>query len=104
MFSSAQAIPDGMVIMHSCDNRKCTNPSHLRLGLPKDNVVDAASKGRMARGEKNGGGRKLTEEAVREILATKGMVGSTTMGRKFGVDRHTVQVIRAGKIWKHVQL
>lgn len=41
-------IPNGMVILHSCDNPACVNPAHLRTGTMKDNSVDAASKGRIA--------------------------------------------------------
>jgi len=29
---SAKSIPDGLVVMHSCDNRKCINLKHLKLG------------------------------------------------------------------------
>jgi hypothetical protein len=39
-------IPDGMFVMHTCDNVKCINPNHLRLGTPQDNVDDMISKGR----------------------------------------------------------
>jgi len=40
------AIPEGMVICHHCDNRKCFNEDHLFLGTPNDNVQDMANKGR----------------------------------------------------------
>lgn len=44
--ANSVAIPDDLVVMHSCDNRLCQNPSHLSLGTPKDNVHDCIAKGR----------------------------------------------------------
>ena len=40
------SIPDGMMILHSCDNRRCVNPEHLRIGTAKDNAADAIARGR----------------------------------------------------------
>lgn len=40
-------IPDGRVVMHSCDNRKCVSPYHLSLGTQRDNLLDAKRKGRL---------------------------------------------------------
>jgi len=39
-------IPDGMLVMHACDNRRCVNPSHLSIGSYADNNHDMMSKGR----------------------------------------------------------
>jgi hypothetical protein len=43
-----EAIKEGNVIIHSCDNRSCCNPEHLSQGTQKANMQDASSKGRMA--------------------------------------------------------
>lgn len=39
-------IPEGMVIMHMCDNPACVNPEHLRAGTSEENVHDMLRKGR----------------------------------------------------------
>lgn len=33
-------IPEGMHILHTCDNPECTNPDHLYAGTNDDNVRD----------------------------------------------------------------
>lgn len=43
-------IPEGMDVMHLCDNRRCCNPSHLDVGSRLKNMRDAVSKNRQAKG------------------------------------------------------
>lgn len=45
-------IPGGLCVCHTCDVKHCCSPSHLFLGTYKDNMQDAATKGRMASGDR----------------------------------------------------
>lgn len=41
------AMPDGLIIRHTCDNRACVNPAHLRAGTFRDNSDDTLRHGRL---------------------------------------------------------
>jgi hypothetical protein len=38
-------VPEGMQVLHRCDNRACVNPDHLELGDAKKNRADAIARG-----------------------------------------------------------
>ena len=86
-------IPEGLVVMHTCDNRRCLNPEHLRAGTQKENMQDMYKKGRSTRSV-------LTEPEVREIrrLSENG-VSTHTLANSFCVSPATIYNITSGKAW-----
>ena len=97
---STGPITDGLFVLHSCDNRKCCNPAHLRLGTQQENLNDARVRKRLdTRGERHGVS-KLTED---DVLHIRDMGGSQReIGRQFGVCQQQICAIRARRAWKHV--
>lgn len=97
-------IPENNVVRHKCDNASCCNPKHLEIGLQKDNIHDAISRGRNARGIKVPQA-KLTDDKVREIraLLSKGLT-TRKIADMYGVCDPTISNINTGKTWKHVNI
>jgi len=89
-----------MFVMHTCDNPPCVRPSHLRLGTPLDNMLDAKQKDRLARRSQHGRSR-LTDEQVAWIRSSfsAGMTRrecATHVGASYA---NVARIVR-GVIWK----
>jgi hypothetical protein len=59
--------PEGMSIMHICDNPPCCNPDHLKLGTHQENMADMVAKGRGNAGHPRGRKQKLWPDRVRPV-------------------------------------
>ena len=99
-------IPEGMGVLHRCDNPCCVRAdNHLFLGTQMDNVKDMLTKGRNnnVRGQQNGN-TTLTEADVREIkrLYFSKECGVVELAKRFGVSRVTIRNIYIGKTWSHL--
>ena len=97
-------IPDGLFVLHRCDNPPCFEPTHLFLGTQQDNVRDMISKGRQWRnpgypGEQNPAS-VLTEEDVLAILADSR--SQRAIAADYGVTQAAVSLIKQGKNWPHL--
>lgn len=84
-------IPEGMTVIHSCDNPRCINPAHLSVGTQLENVRDMDRKGRrVARGAPNerNSACTISDEKVLQIRAAFNSGHSASeLARDFGVDR-----------------
>lgn len=97
-------IPQGMHVLHRCDNPPCVNPDHLFLGTNDDNVADRTAKGRSARNVGAAASTaKLTEDDVRQIrrMATLGMT-NLEIAEAFPVNDRSISNIIRNKTWSHV--
>ena len=99
-------IPEGLCVLHQCDNRKCVNPDHLFLGTQADNMRDCKNKGRHTRpdnsGEKNNHS-KMTETQIIEIRA-KYSEGATQseLAKEFGVSQANISDIVCRRTWTKI--
>jgi hypothetical protein len=100
-------VPEGLVIMHSCDNPLCVNPNHLYAGTQSENMQDCASKGRIfikdQLGEKNSLAR-LTADKAREIRARWEQEDITMqdLADSYQVSRGAINNVVHNHTWKHV--
>ena len=94
-------IPDGLVVMHSCDNPSCVNPEHLSLGTHRENNADMIAKGRKivvpSHGEKNGQSRL-------NLIQVKYIKGcdktNAALARELNVSPNCIRGVRTGRTWK----
>ena len=97
-------IPEGMCVLHSCDNPGCVNPEHLHLGTQKDNARERSERKRSGdiRGEKNGRS-KLTQQQVLEIIEKykSGWI-QCDLAQEYGVNQGRISSIVTKRSWKHI--
>jgi hypothetical protein len=99
-------IPEGLKLLHKCDNPGCINPDHLQPGTQAENVADMMAKGRENRdprpyhqGTKNPNSY-ITEDLVRNVLLSD--LPQKAAAYHFGIAGSWVQRIRAREVWKHI--
>lgn len=100
-------IPDGMHVLHHCDNPPCIRPSHLFLGDDLANQRDSIAKGRHSKPPLFRGAEhklaRLTDEDVRQIRALhKRGASQTDLAKRFEVSLSSVHRIVHNQTWRHV--
>lgn len=98
-------IPDGLFVLHKCDNPSCVNPDHLFLGTQTDNMQDMLRKNRGNQQKGEGNGRsKLTEKDVLLIRKqyASGGITQKKIGEFFGVSNVVISNVVGKKSWAHI--
>jgi hypothetical protein len=104
------SIPDGMKVLHKCDNPICMRPDHHFLGTNADNTDDMVRKGRAKNGSKEHAylyrgelnpAAKITAEIAGEIRRkTSEGVPRKMMVKAFGLSPTQVANIARGQSWR----
>jgi hypothetical protein len=114
LFLASGVEPSGTV-RHTCDTKRCINPSHLIDGTPAENTADMIAKGRAGwqrhperflggkpprRAGATNGNAILTAEAVQSIRERNARgVSYSRLAREYGVGKTTVADVVRGETW-----
>jgi len=95
-------IPDGMQVLHQCDNPLCVSPHHLFLGTHDDNMTDRQMKGRQVKGSSHPRA-KLDSVSISIIKeAYQAGFSQVRIAKYFGVHGSMASRIVGGKSWSHL--
>lgn len=121
-----QEIPEGKIVLHSCDVPACVNPLHLSIGTHANNVADKVNKDRQAKGRKNGRykhghfanhdhvekviefqsicNRALSKDQVIKIkeLLKSNLMKCSEIAKHFNVKETVIRDISCGRTYKNV--
>lgn len=114
VIATGEEVPDGLWVLHECDNQPCCNARHLFLGDRAVNMADMVAKRRhwahqgrncVPLGEKHGRS-KLRDAEVLRIRALRRDEHWThqRIADEFAISRRMVGLIVRGENWKHLPL
>lgn len=100
---AGEAIPEGSLVCHRCNNRLCVRPSHLYLGDHQSNKADSMRAGTHVHGSRHPRAR-LTGNQVRSIRFRYWSPGETvrTLAARYAVSYRTISAILRGDVWSHI--
>lgn len=95
-------IPEGVLVCHRCDNRKCCNPEHLFLGDYSVNQADMASKDRVAFGDRHYNARLTSEDVLAIYKMHRNGKSQVSIAKCFDVSHGTIYSVTNGKTWRRL--
>ena len=94
--------PEGLSVMHTCNNPRCCNPAHLCVGTNKQNVQYSGACGRRAK-LNNAAKLRPCDAAEIKWLALNTDKTQDAIGKLYAVDARTVSDIKKGGTWAHIE-
>ncbi len=94
-------IPDQWMVCHKHEElgKHNVNPDHLFIGTHKDNMQDAAEKGRMPYGSDNAASKITPADAHAIVNDTRTV---EIIGQQYGISGVAVSKIKRGDIWQSI--
>lgn len=94
-------------ILHQCDNPKCVNPDHLRLGTQLENIKERDDRGRQVtlKGINNGFAKFKEQDQIDKIIELR-LLGKnfTQIGEIMGTTRKTISKICTAKTYQEFNI
>jgi hypothetical protein len=90
--------PDGQEVRHKNGNRADPRLENIEYGTRAQNIADCKQHGTFRNGASH-----LTEEIVRQIAARHDDT-SSILAAEFNISMGTINNIRSGRVWKHLNL
>jgi HNH endonuclease len=112
--------PGVLDVLHECDNPRCIEPAHLKVGTAADNTADMIARGRHRAGraaasirlqgrpsKARGSKHVLAKLDERQVLSIKARLKRpyfvanrpTALAAEFGVSCSTIRAIAVGTAW-----
>jgi DNA-binding transcriptional regulator YiaG len=97
-------IPVGMCACHRCDNPICCNPAHIFVGTQRDNMADAAEKGRTRNRPRFGEDHHFVTVPDDKVVEARRLYAEglyqREIGERLGVSQTTVSNWLRGRVRK----
>lgn len=93
--------PHGLLVCHSCDNRRCCNPAHLSLGTALDNQRQRWERNPQDVSGENSNRAILSWKQVAEIREkyATGKYAQRELGEQYGVSRSCIHSVIRYENW-----
>jgi hypothetical protein len=93
-------IPEGLIVLHTCDNPSCVRPDHLYAGTHQQNGQDRSSRGRYRNRPATEMKRGLTAETVVKIR--QDTRNNYVIAKDYGVSESTIRHAKSRYTWSNV--